>query len=111
MSITGRASVKDGDTPVIRDARIRQHGIDTPENARICQNKAGRDYRCGQVAALAFADHIGEATVTCEPRDTDPFGRTVAVCQKGAEDSNAGMVSQAHAIAYRRYSTDYVSQK
>ncbi len=107
--ITGRPSVTDGDTLVIRDIRIRLHGIDAPESAQTCQDKAGKDYRCGQAAALALADYIGEATVTCEPRDTDRYGRTVAVCRKGHEDLNAWMVRQGHAVAYRRYAEDYAA--
>ncbi|WP_336490610.1 thermonuclease family protein [Methylobacterium nigriterrae] len=67
-----------------------------------------QDYRCGQQAALALADHIGQSIVSCEPRDTDRYGRTVAVCRKGGEDLNAWMVAQGYAISYRRYSTDYV---
>ncbi len=106
--ITGRPSVTDGDTVVIRDTRIRLHGIDAPESAQTCQDAAGKDYRCGQIAALALADRIGQAAVTCEPRDTDRYGRTVAVCRKGREDLNAWMVRRGHAIAYRRYAEDYV---
>ncbi|WP_331295923.1 thermonuclease family protein [Methylobacterium hispanicum] len=109
--ITGRPSVTDGDTLVIRNTRIRLHGIDAPESAQTCQDKAGKDYRCGQAAALALDSHIGHATVTCEPRDTDQYGRTVSVCRKGPEDLNAWMVTQEHAIAYRRYSTDYIAQE
>ncbi len=107
--IAGRPSITDGDTLVIRDIRIRLHGIDAPESAQTCQDAAGKDYRCGQAAALALADHIGTSNVTCEPRDTDRYGRTVAVCRKGHEDLNAWMVRQGHAIAYRRYSQDYVA--
>lgn len=106
--IQGRASVTDGDTVVIQTTRIRLHGIDAPESAQLCQDAAGKDYRCGQVAALALADKIGAAPISCEPRDTDKYGRTVAVCSKGTEDLNAWMVSQGHAIAYRQYGTDYV---
>jgi endonuclease YncB( thermonuclease family) len=106
--IAGRASVTDGDTLVIRDTKIRLYGIDAPESAQLCQTATGKEYRCGQAAALALSDRIGDATVTCEPRDMDRYGRTVAVCRKGAEDLNAWMVAQGHAIAYRRYSTDYV---
>lgn len=58
---------------------------------------------------MALSDRIGQSPITCEPRDTDRYGRTVAVCQKDSEDLNAWMVSQGHAIAYRRYSTDYVA--
>lgn len=57
--IIGRPSVTDGDKLVIRDTRIRLHGIDAPESAQTCQDMAGKDYRCGQAAALALADHIG----------------------------------------------------
>jgi endonuclease YncB( thermonuclease family) len=60
------------------------------------------------VAALALADRIGEASISCEPRDTDRYGRTVAVCRRGDEDLNAWLVSQGYATAYQRYSRDYV---
>ncbi|WFS07666.1 thermonuclease family protein [Methylobacterium sp. 391_Methyba4] len=106
--IVGRPSVIDGDTVVIRGTRIRLHGIDAPESAQLCQNAAGKSYRCGQVAALALADRIGAANISCEPHDTDRYGRTVAVCRKGEEDLNAWMVSQGYATAYQRYSRDYV---
>ena len=106
--IVGRASVTDGDTVVIHGTRIRLHGIDAPESAQLCQDAAGKDYRCGQRAALALADRIGEAPISCEPRDTDRYGRTVAVCRKGGEDLNAWMVEQGLATAYQRYSRDYV---
>ena len=106
--IVGRASVTDGDTVVIHGTRIRLFGIDAPESAQVCEDAAGKEYRCGQVAALALSDRIGEAPISCEPRDTDRYGRTVAVCRKGAEDLNAWMVAQGYAIAYRRYSIDYV---
>ncbi|MFB0491335.1 endonuclease YncB(thermonuclease family) [Methylobacterium sp. OAE515] len=106
--IVGRASVTDGDTLVIRGTRIRLHGIDAPESRQLCQDAAGKSYRCGQVAALVLADRIGDANISCEPRDTDRYGRTVAVCRKGDEDLNAWMVSEGHATAYQRYSRDYV---
>lgn len=109
--IVGRASVTDGDTIVIHGTRIRLFGIDAPESAQLCQDAAGKDYRCGQRAALALSDRIGEAPISCEPRDTDRYGRTVAVCRKGAEDLNAWMVEQGHAVAFRRYSTAYVGQE
>lgn len=53
--IVGRASVTDGDTVVIRGTRIRLHGIDAPESGQLCNDAAGKSYRCGQVAALALA--------------------------------------------------------
>ncbi|KQO65811.1 hypothetical protein ASF20_21455 [Methylobacterium sp. Leaf88] len=107
--IVGRPSVIDGDTLEVRGTRIRLHGIDAPESAQVCKDAAGKDYRCGQTAALALSDYIGKRLVTCDPRDTDRYGRVVAVCQAEAEDLNAWMVRQGHAIAYRRYAEDYAN--
>jgi len=58
---------------------------------------------------LALSDRIGQSPITCEPRDTDRYGRMVAVYRKASEDLNAWILSQGHAIAYQWYSTDYVA--
>jgi endonuclease YncB( thermonuclease family) len=107
--IVGRASVIDGDTLEVRSTRIRLHGIDAPESAQVCKDAASKDYRCGQAAALALSDHIGKRLVTCDPRDTDRYGRVVAVCLAEAEDLNDWMVRQGHAIAKRCYAEDYAN--
>src|SRR4029453_9677723 len=75
---TGRASVIDGDTIEIHGQRIRLFGIDAPESRQTCEAN-GQTYRCGQQAALSLADHVGQRTVACEERDTDRYGRIVAV--------------------------------
>ncbi|WP_082494377.1 thermonuclease family protein [Methylobacterium sp. Leaf108] len=94
--IVGQASVIDGDTFEVRGTRIRLHGIDAPESGQRCKDAAGKDYRCGQVAALALADRIGKRVLTCDPRDTDRYGRVVAVCRIGSEDLNAWMACEGH---------------
>ena len=109
--LQGVATVIDGDTLEIRNQRIRLHGIDAPESGQICKDGHGTSYRCGQRAALALSDRIGRATVTCRHRDTDRYGRRVAVCMSGALDLNGWMVANGHALAYRKYSTDYVEQE
>ena len=109
--IVGRASVIDGDTLEVHGTRIRLHGIDAPEGAQLCQDSSGKDYRCGQLAAQALAERVGSASVSCEPRDTDQYGRTVAVCRLGNEDLNGWLVSQGQAMAYQRYSDAYVQQE
>lgn len=110
-TIVGRASVTDGDTLVIRGTRIRLHGIDAPESAQLCQDAGGKDYRCGQRAALALSDKIGQATVSCAPKDQDRYGRLVSVCSAGGVDLNGWMAEQGHALAYRQYSAAYVTQE
>ena len=106
-SNVGVASVIDGDTLEIHGQRIRLHGIDAPESGQSCERGA-LEYRCGQQAALALADKIGQATSRCEQRDIDRYQRIVAVCRLGNMDLNAWMVRQGWAIAYRQYSLDYV---
>jgi endonuclease YncB( thermonuclease family) len=108
--IIGIASVIDGDTLEIRGQRIRLHGIDAPESAQFCE-KDGKQYRCGQQAALALSDKIGRATIRCEQRDIDRYKRIVAVCRLGNVDLNASMVREGWAIAYRPYSLDYVADE
>jgi endonuclease YncB( thermonuclease family) len=110
-NLAGHASVIDGNTIEIHGQRIRLFGIDAPEAGQPCEAADGRSYRCGQQAALAIADHVGQRLVACDRRDTDRYGRIVAVCRIGGEDLNAWLVSQGWAIAYRRYSTDYIAEE
>jgi len=108
QSIVGVASVIDGDTIEVHGARIRMHGIDAPESRQECIRADSTSWRCGQQAALALADRIGRLPVTCRRTDTDHYGRMIAICFKGEEDLNAWMVAGGWAVAYRRYSRDYV---
>jgi endonuclease YncB( thermonuclease family) len=109
MEISGTASVIDGDTLDIRGSRIRLHGVDAPESAQSCKNASGVEFRCGQQSALKLSDFINRRPVVCERRDTDRYGRTVAVCKVGGVDMNEWLVREGLAIAYRQFSTDYVA--
>ena len=67
-------------------------------------------------SALALGDMIAGVVVECAERDVDRYGRIVAECfyqsqSKGRVNINAEMVEQGHALAYRKYSTDYVRQE
>lgn len=54
-SISGQASVIDGDTIEIRGERIRLVSIDAPESRHTCLDAGGRALRYGQRAALALS--------------------------------------------------------
>ncbi len=109
QTITGVASVRDGDSLEIRGTRIRLHGIDAPESRQLCARPTGQRWRCGQQAALALSDRIGRRSVSCVTRDIDRYGRTIAVSTQDGTNLNAWMVREGWAVAYRRYSRDYVA--
>ena len=110
QTVTGRASVTDGDTLEIRDVDIRLHGIDAPESAQTCI-AGGQRWPCGRRSANALAAKIDRGTVRCEGRDRDRYGRLIAVCYAGGTDLNAWLVRNGWALAYRRYSRDYVPEE
>jgi endonuclease YncB( thermonuclease family) len=51
---------------------------------------------------------IARRTVSCQPRDTDRYGRIVARCQQGDSDIGQWLVGQGLALAYRRHSEAYI---
>lgn len=108
--VAGRASVIDGDTLEIHGSRIRLHGIDAPESRQPCQ-RDGTAWRCGSEAARALDAMIADRPVSCEVRDVDRYNRLVAICRQGDRDLNAAMVRAGMAMAYRRYSKDYVGDE
>lgn len=109
QTISGTASVTDGDGLEIHGQKIRLFGIDTVEGRQHCTLPDGKTWLCGKDAAVALADRIGRRPVTCRQQDYDKrWKRPVAICEEGGEDLGHWMVEQGWAMAYRRYSTDYV---
>ena len=108
--MAGTASVIDGDTIEVHGQRIRLHGIDAPESRQLCRLD-GKPWQCGKGAANALADKIARRRVTCEDLGRDRYKRIIANCTAAGEDMGAWMVSQGLALAYRRYSLDYVDQE
>jgi len=108
--VVGVASVIDGDTIEIHGQRIRLHGIDAPEASQLC-DLDGKPWRCGQASANALAEYLGRRTVTCDPRDRDRYRRLVAACSVAGTSINAWMVREGWAVAYRRYSQDFVGDE
>ncbi len=49
--------------------------------------------------------------MTCEDLGRDRYKRIIGKCTVAVEDMGAWMVSQGLALAYRRYSLDYVDEE
>jgi endonuclease YncB( thermonuclease family) len=108
---SGPATAKDGDDLIIAGHDLRMFGIDAPELSQRCE-AGGSVYPCGEWARDALAGKIAGARVDCDQRDFDSLnGRPVVACRIGAEDINAWLVDQGWAVAYRHFSTDYVSNE
>ena len=108
--ITGKPRIIDGDTIDIAGQRIRIHGIDAPEAKQKCRDQDNY-WQCGFEATNALAFFIAKNWVTCIQRDVDRYGRVVAACYAGGVgEPNIGkhMVQDGWALAYRRYSKDFV---
>ena len=108
--MVGEARIIDGDTVEIDGERIRLHGIDAPESRQTC-GIIGQEWRCGESATLALIDETNGQPVTCKGKNRDRYGRLIAVCYAGTDDLNAWMVREGWAVAYRRYSKDYVDEE
>ncbi len=109
--LKGKPRIVDGDTIEIGGTKIRLHGIDAPESKQTCKKADGSDYFCGEMATFALAEIIETHWITCKGETTDRYKRRIAVCYAGPYDINAEMVRRGWALAYRKYSKDYVDEE
>jgi endonuclease YncB( thermonuclease family) len=109
--IIGIATVIDGDTIEIRGIRIRLFGIDAPEGAQDCGRADGTRWDCAQRATSALENYLRNRPVVCVRRDVDRYGRLVGQCTVSGVDVNAWLVRNGWAVAYTRYSRDYVKDE
>ena len=111
VELSGVPIITDGDTIKIINKRIRLHGIDTPEKKQICI-KNTKEYSCGKEATDALAKKINGSRVVCKVQDRlDRYKRYIGVCFAGEVNLNKWMVRNGYAIAYRRYSKDYIEDE
>lgn len=106
--LSGSAIVLDGDTLAIGSDKVRLHGVDAFEAEQTCTDARGEAYGCGGRATRYLASLVLGGLVACSGRDVDQYGRLVAVCSAGSVDLGAALVRAGHAVAYRRYSADYI---
>ena len=106
VELSGPAVVQDGDTIRIGTQVIRLNGIDAPENGQDCE-RSGRSYNCGAKAENKLRSLLRNG-VTCSGDRFDDFDRLLADCVADGEDVSASMVRSGWALAFRKYSTDYI---
>ena len=107
-AFSGIGRAKDGDSLTVGSREVRLYGIDAPEWGQACK-RDGRNWACGQAAAGELSRLVTGKVLNCVAVDTDQYHRTVAQCTAGDVDVNRTMVALGYAIAYRRYSSAYVS--
>mgnify|MGYP006426273897 CR=1 FL=1 len=105
--LSGYARVIDGDTLELNGQRIRLHGIDAPEARQFCLFE-GSDYPCGTMATAWVVRMTLRKNLRCKGSQTDRYGRLIAICFLDEEDLNGKIVRAGWALAYTRYSRDYV---
>ena len=106
--VFGPGRAKDGDSLTVGGTEVRLYGIDAPEWDQTCQ-RGGEEWSCGEAAAEKLSQLVTGKNVVCSTVGTDEHKRILGRCMVGATDLNRAMVASGHAVAFRRYSSDYVS--
>ncbi len=115
--ISGNAQIIDGDTIKINSKKIRLYGIDAPEFKQTCKKTSltiifftfTKDYPCGKISTENLKKKINNKVITCKILDIDRYKRLIGECYKRNLNLNSWLVSNGHAVAYRKYSKKYVS--
>ena len=68
-----------------------------------------KKYNCGTAATEALIKKISKNAVKClVQKNRDRYNRFIGICFVEQENLNKWMVRNGYAIAYRRYSKDYI---
>ena len=107
-------TITDGDTLKRKGVRYRLEGIDAPEINQICTLN-NKDWECGLAAALYLEQLHGTDGFECEELGQDRYKRILARCYIFKDDNRMDigsiMVKEGYALAYRRYSKDYIDEE
>lgn len=108
--LEGLGRVIDGDTLDVGAVRVRLHGIDAFEGAQMCDRPGGA-WACGAAATRSLRGRAEGRQLFCRVLDTDRYGRKVSRCERDGVDVARALVAEGLALAYRRYSQDYVAEE
>ena len=117
--IYGVPKIIEGDTVNINNKKIRLEGIDAPEIKQQCKKpflkisaiigfEFNKNYSCGVIAKKKLIDKINYSKIKCITSSKDRYKRFLATCFKDKINLNKWMVRNGNAVAYKRYSKDYV---
>ena len=120
--IYGVPRIIDGDTVHINNKKIRLEGIDAPEIKQKCKKpyfkistligfELNKNYSCGVTSKTKLINRINSSKIKCISLSKDRYKRYLATCYKDKINLNKWMVRNGYAIAYRRYSKDYVKDE
>jgi endonuclease YncB( thermonuclease family) len=107
VTVSGQATIVDGDTIEVNAQTVRLHGIDAAESGQRCITPNRKIVR-PSVAAIVRLTQLVKDGVTCRGSSFDEFGRLIAVCEnKDSTQINDTMVKEGHAWAFVKFSSDY----
>jgi endonuclease YncB( thermonuclease family) len=109
--LTGVPKIREGDQVSIGGTRIRLRGVDTPSVDQLCLNTKGERWTCGIAARDELIHHTENKSWSCHVERTDRRGRVVAKCEVDGEDIQKWLVKSGWALAYVRFSHDYVADE
>jgi endonuclease YncB( thermonuclease family) len=106
-TLSGRATIIDGDTVEVAHATVRLYGLDAPEAGQRCGKADGGAWRCGDEATKAIAALAEGKDVHCEILGKDDYDRLLGICAVDGIEINERMVADGLAWAFVKYSDDY----
>ncbi len=120
--IIGIPKIIDGDTVQIDNYKVRLEGIDAPEIKQQCKKEKlkissiigltfYKDYYCGEASKEKLSVKVKGSKIKCISSSKDRYKRYLATCFKGEINLNRWMVKNGHAVAYRRYSKNYIADE
>ena len=120
--IYGTPKIIDGDTVHINSKKIRLEGIDAPEIRQQCQKvflkisaiigfSFKKNYSCGVISKKKLVNKIKTSQINCISSGRDRYKRYLATCYKDGINLNKWMVRNGLAVAYKRYSKDYLGDE